>query len=58
MQGNWVKKEKYCMKVILVCNLCSSRNYQTERSKYALKRLELNKFCKHCNQQTLHKEQR
>jgi len=43
--------------VILTCTVCLSRNYTTSRNKAnATERLELMKFCKHCNQQTLHKE--
>ena len=43
--------------VILTCTVCLSRNYTTSRNKAnATERLELMKFCKHCNQQTLHKK--
>ena len=43
--------------VILTCTICLNRNYTTSRNKSnATTRLELMKFCKHCNQQTLHKE--
>lgn len=44
-------------KVILMCTQCLSRNYSTYRShQRQSERLELNKFCKKCNQHTLHKE--
>ncbi len=44
-------------KVILVCTQCLSRNYSTFRNhQNRNERLELNKFCKKCNQHTLHKE--
>lgn len=45
-------------KIILVCEVCLSRNYQTTRNKFALHRLSLNKFCKKCNASTIHKETR
>ncbi|WP_303923025.1 50S ribosomal protein L33 [Ureaplasma parvum] len=45
-------------KIILVCEICMSRNYQTTRNKFAISRLELNKYCKKCNMKTLHKETR
>ncbi|KEZ22403.1 50S ribosomal protein L33 [Ureaplasma diversum] len=43
-------------KIILVCEVCTSRNYQTQRNKFAINRLVLNKYCKKCNQSTTHKE--
>lgn len=44
-------------KVILVCTVCLSRNYSTTRNKKTkIERLELRKFCKRCNEHTLHKE--
>ena len=44
-------------KVILTCSECLSRNYVTHKNKQlATKRLELMKFCPHCNKHTLHKE--
>jgi large subunit ribosomal protein L33 len=43
--------------VILTCSICLNRNYSTRRNKNSAgTRLELMKFCKHCNKQTLHKE--
>lgn len=44
-------------KVILICEVCFSRNYTTTKNK-AIKseRLEVKKFCKACNKHTLHKE--
>lgn len=43
--------------VILTCSICLNRNYTTSRTKAnASQRLELMKFCKQCNKQTLHKE--
>ncbi|MDR2567715.1 MAG: 50S ribosomal protein L33 [Mycoplasmataceae bacterium] len=43
-------------KAIMVCEECSARNYRYEKSKSNDKRLELNKFCPHCNKVTKHKE--
>lgn len=44
-------------KVILICEECLSRNYQTTKNKAAQKeRLEIKKFCTKCNKHTLHKE--
>ena len=43
------------VKVLLICSECLSRNYVTTVKKESDKKLELMKFCKHCNKQTLHK---
>lgn len=44
-------------KLILVCSECLSRNYVTDKNKLVSKqRLEIKKYCKHCNKHTLHKE--
>ncbi|TCG10532.1 50S ribosomal protein L33 [Mycoplasma todarodis] len=43
-------------KVILACEVCRSRNYSTPKS--VTERLTKNKFCKKCNAQTLHKEEK
>ncbi|NLG80987.1 MAG: 50S ribosomal protein L33 [Bacilli bacterium] len=44
-------------KIILICTECLSRNYTTDKNKLNDKeRLEIKKFCKHCNKHTLHKE--
>ena len=44
-------------KVILVCEECLSRNYNTTKNKVVgSKRLEIKKFCPKCNKHTLHKE--
>ncbi|MBQ1447738.1 MAG: 50S ribosomal protein L33 [Erysipelotrichaceae bacterium] len=43
--------------VILVCSKCLSRNYVTHKNRTnSSERLELMKFCKKCNEHTLHKE--
>ena len=42
-------------KVLLICSECLSRNYVTTVNKESSKKLELMKYCKNCNKQTLHK---
>ena len=43
------------VKVLLICSECLSRNYVTTINKDSDKKLELKKFCKTCNKQTIHK---
>ncbi|NCA96657.1 MAG: 50S ribosomal protein L33 [Bacteroidia bacterium] len=44
-------------KIILICPICLNRNYTTTKRKDASTgRVEMKKFCPHCNQYTLHKE--
>ena len=44
-------------KIILVCEECLSRNYNTTKNKaLGSKRLEIKKHCPKCNKHTLHKE--
>ena len=44
-------------KAALACPVCGSRNYTKSVSEGKRgERLEINKFCKHCNQYTIHKE--
>lgn len=45
-------------KASLACTICGSRNYSIAASKSRTQRLELNKFCKYCGKNTLHKETR
>lgn len=46
-------------KIILMCSQCLSRNYTTKKNKKThTQRLELNKYCKKCEQHTVHKETR
>ena len=46
-------------KVILTCTECLSRNYTTEKNKKThLERLEIKKYCPHCNKMTNHKEKK
>jgi large subunit ribosomal protein L33 len=44
-------------KVILICPECLSRNYTiTKKKGVSTERIELMKYCPHCNKYTLHKE--
>lgn len=44
-------------KAALACSVCGSRNYSKSVSEGKRgERLEINKFCKYCNQYTSHKE--
>ncbi|MDR0545945.1 MAG: 50S ribosomal protein L33 [Mycoplasmataceae bacterium] len=43
-------------KAILVCSKCNSRNYHVAHAKTATKRIEVKKYCPHCQQATIHKE--
>ena len=44
-------------KVILACTECKQRNYNTMKNKRNNPdRIELMKYCKCCNKETLHKE--
>ena len=51
--------DKMRIKVILICSECLARNYvTTKKQEDKTKRLELRKFCPHCNKYTIHKESR
>ncbi|WP_416829423.1 50S ribosomal protein L33 [Ectobacillus polymachus] len=43
-------------KIMLACSQCNSRNYSTMKNTSSTERLEMKKFCKVCNAQTIHKE--
>lgn len=43
-------------KVFLICSECLSRNYQVTKRADDPRRLELKKYCPHCEKHTLHKE--
>lgn len=43
-------------KITLTCDLCYSKNYTKVKS--TIERLAINKFCKKCNKNTLHKEEK
>lgn len=43
--------------IALVCSECGKVNYYTEKNKANTpEKLEVKKFCKWCNKETLHKE--
>ena len=44
--------------VVLVCEVCGSRNYQTTKARKTgpQERLALKKHCPHCKAHTMHKE--
>ncbi len=43
--------------VTLVCSVCKSQNYMTDRNKLNMEgKLTLKKYCKHCRKVQLHKE--
>ena len=45
--------------IALVCTECKHENYVTVKNKKNdPEKLELNKFCKWCNKQTVHKEKK
>ncbi|HZG73258.1 MAG TPA: 50S ribosomal protein L33 [Chondromyces sp.] len=43
-------------KVTLACSACGSRNYSTSGKGNGTERLEIKKFCKLCNEHTIHKQ--
>ena len=43
-------------KIILICEVCLSRNYTTFKSKDKKERLKIKKYCKRCGEHTFHKE--
>lgn len=45
-------------KVILICNICLSRNYSVFKSQNSTEKLEIKKYCPKCNKHTQHKETR
>ena len=41
----------------MICSVCKSQNYITERNKINMEgKLTINKFCKNCKKYTPHKE--
>ncbi len=40
----------------MICEECLNRNYTVSKRKDDAKRLEIRKFCPHCNKHTLHKQ--
>ncbi len=53
--GEFSKMHK---KIVLCCEKCGSRNYSVPERASANERLELKKFCSHCNEHTVHKQTR
>ncbi|WP_088106033.1 50S ribosomal protein L33 [Halalkalibacter urbisdiaboli] len=44
-------------KIVLACEVCQSRNYSTQKNKLTqINRIEMKKFCKTCQEHTLHRE--
>ncbi|MEI4771074.1 50S ribosomal protein L33 [Psychrobacillus sp. FJAT-51614] len=43
-------------KIVLSCEKCGNRNYSFPASKESATRVELKKYCAHCNEHTLHKQ--
>ncbi|MBZ5202937.1 50S ribosomal protein L33 [Planomicrobium chinense] len=43
-------------KIVLSCSKCASRNYTVPAKSEPGTRLELKKFCAHCNGHTVHKQ--
>ena len=53
------KKLQKVLQVTLACETCAQRNYTTSKThKQVAERLEIKKFCPHCNSHTLHRETR
>ncbi|HVF68997.1 MAG TPA: 50S ribosomal protein L33 [Xanthomonadales bacterium] len=51
------KKGEHRIKIGLVCQLCKSRNYISQKNKMETpEKLVLHKFCKFCKKVTDHKE--
>lgn len=44
-------------KITLACTVCLNRNYTTTKNTFKnQERLEVKKYCKHCNKHELHRE--
>ena len=43
-------------RVVLVCDECGARNYETTRKKTETERLTIKKFCPTCRKHTIHRE--
>lgn len=44
------------IRIALACSLCGTRNYRTTKSVREGSGIQLKKFCKQCNQHTVHIE--
>jgi len=51
-------RELDCMreKIILICEVCLSRNYSLYKNKENKERMQIKKYCKRCGTHTTHKE--
>ena len=52
IEGNLKMRKK----IILICDECLSRNYETTRPEYAQERFTIKKYCPKCKRHTIHKE--
>ncbi|MCQ2793951.1 MAG: 50S ribosomal protein L33 [Bacilli bacterium] len=43
-------------KIILICETCLSRNYETTRPEGSTERFSIRKYCPKCKKHTIHKE--
>ncbi|MCM0594802.1 50S ribosomal protein L33 [Weissella uvarum] len=43
-------------KIALACSVCGSRNYTINKKPDRSDRLEVKKYCKYCDQHTIHRE--
>ncbi|MGM8216203.1 50S ribosomal protein L33 [Bacillaceae bacterium W0354] len=43
-------------KIALACTVCRSRNYTTIKNSQEENRIEIKKYCKKCQDHTLHRE--
>ncbi len=43
-------------KIILICEVCLSRNYSVYKNKENKERMQIKKYCKRCGTHTTHKE--
>ncbi|QNM93356.1 50S ribosomal protein L33 [Mycoplasma sp. Pen4] len=44
-------------KIAIACEMCRKKNYSTNKSNGNMARIEIKKFCPHCKEHTLHKEE-
>ncbi|MBI2049735.1 50S ribosomal protein L33 [Candidatus Roizmanbacteria bacterium] len=43
----------------LICEVCGSQNYVTEKNKVnTIEAIKLKKYCPHCKKRTIHKEKK
>lgn len=56
MNKNKVGFQMAQKKVALACSVCGSRNYAVPKKTDRATRLEVKKYCKYCDQHTIHRE--